>query len=77
MNSILLEQKIIESKLSKKVIAKKIGITRQSLYNKINGKREFNSSEIKKLCEIIDLSSKEKDDIFFADYVDKKSTKDI
>ena len=51
--------------LKLKFISDKLGITQQALYNKVNGKSEFKVSEMNKLCEVLNLSNKEKKDIFF------------
>lgn len=71
MNEELLLRKIEESHLSKVYIAKSIGITRQALHDKMCGKREFKSSEMKKLAKVLHLSVKEREAIFFADAVDR------
>ena len=71
LNEQLLLKKIDESRLSRDSIAKSIGITRQAFFNKINGKREFKTSEMNKLAEILNLSIDDRDAIFFADCVDK------
>lgn len=70
MNNSLLYSKIDSSKLSKSYIAESLGLTRQGLYNKLNGESEFKGSEIKKLSDLLNLSDQEKEDIFFADFVD-------
>lgn len=70
MNGILLAEKIEVNKLSKSYVAGALGLTRQGFYNKINGKREFKSSEIKKLSSMLNLSETEKNAIFFTDCVD-------
>lgn len=70
MNSQLLNIKIEESGLLKSAIAEELGLTRQGLYNKLNGEREFKGSEIKKLIQMLRLSEQEQQDIFFADDVD-------
>lgn len=49
MNNELLCEKISCSHLSKSFIAEYLGLTRQGLYNKLSGEREFKGSEIKKL----------------------------
>lgn len=70
MNSALLTTKIEAMGRSKSEIAESLGITRQALYNKLNGENEFKSSEIRRLSEILSLTPEERDLIFFADYVD-------
>lgn len=70
MNNSLLSDKIGSSKLSISSIAESLGLTRQGFYNKLNGESEFKGSEIKKLSALLNLSTQEKEAIFFADYVD-------
>lgn len=69
MNGQILSEKIEECKLSKNSIAEELGLTRQGLYNKLNGVREFKGSEIKKLIQLLGLSEHEQQAIFFADDV--------
>ena len=46
-------------------VAKKIGITRETLYNRLdNG--DFKASEIVAITNVLSLTKKERDDIFFA-----------
>lgn len=71
MNETLLAEKIEHNSLSKREIAESLGLTRQGLYNKLKGVSEFKGSEIKKLSDLLSLSEKEKEAIFFADCVDK------
>lgn len=46
-------------------IASVLGITREGLYNKLNGEVEFKLSEVQLLTEDLRLTTKERDDIFF------------
>ena len=55
----MLLDKIESSGISKSEIAETLGITRQGLYNKLCGK----------LSELLDLTSAEREQIFFADCV--------
>lgn len=64
-DSELLKKKISESGISISHIAKKIGISREGLYKKINNISEFKASEIFAIKEILNLSAEERDDIFF------------
>jgi len=66
-NTELLKSKIEESGLKYEYLAKKLGITRFALANKVNNRNEFKASEIPKLCGELNIkSSKEKDQIFFS-----------
>ena len=71
MNLNYLTKKIGEINIPITTIAEKMGISRQSLYLKMNGQREFKASEIDNLCNILRLTDAEKSLIFFADTVDK------
>lgn len=71
LNYQLLNFKIESRGLSKSTVAEELGITRQGLYNKLNGEREFKGSEIKKLIQMLKLDEQEQQDIFFADEIDE------
>lgn len=71
MNLEYLNSRINEIKIPITTIAERIGISRQSLYLKIKGEREFKVSEVSKLCDILRLTDEEKSSVFFADRVDK------
>ena len=71
MNLEYLNDRISISCIPITVIAEKLGVSRQTLYNKMQGKREFKTSEVAKLCDILRLSTEEKRLVFFADKVDK------
>lgn len=65
MNKDLIKNAISDSGLKLSFIAMKLGISREGFYNKVNGKTEFNVSEINKFCEILNLKDPERDAIFF------------
>lgn len=65
-NSELLKSKITECGIPITFLADKIGITREGLYNKLNGKTEFKASEIAALTKVLNLSNAERNKIFFA-----------
>ncbi len=56
----LLKARIIEMGYTYIVLAKELGISYQTLCNKINNKLEFKASEIEKLCVILKISDKDK-----------------
>lgn len=58
-----LKARILEKGLTQTNVAAKLGISYQSFNYKLNNVREFKASEIKNLCEILDISNK--DDYFF------------
>ena len=60
----LLNQAIVDSGITITALAKKVGIKRATLYNKLNGKSEFTGSEIVKLTDVLHLSDDLRDQIF-------------
>lgn len=65
MNMKLLKE-IIDSKGMKyQFIAGKLGISRESLYNKLNGKTEFTAGEIRGIADALSLNFSTIQEIFF------------
>ena len=60
----LLNEMIDASDYPIKVIARKLGMSTQSLYNKRIGAREFTVKEILLFCEVFNLSKTERAKIF-------------
>ena len=71
MNLDLLRSKIEQTNTSKIAMAEALGITRQGLYNKLSGEKEFKVSEINIISQMLNLTPTERENIFFADYVDE------
>lgn len=71
MNLEYLNDRIAVSRIPITAIAEGLGLSRQSLYLKMKGERDFKTSEVTRLCEILRLTDEEKMLIFFADKVDK------
>lgn len=69
-----LNEAIAESGITIVAIAKKIGISREGLYKKINNDTEFKASEISAMQRILGLTNEERDIIFFAKEVECDST---
>lgn len=65
VNYELLNEKIKASGLKLYAIADACGLTRQGFHNKISGEREFSHSEIVALCDVLRLTPKEREKIFF------------
>jgi DNA-binding XRE family transcriptional regulator len=65
-NSDLLRKAVEKSGYKKSYIAKRIGLTYQGYLNKECGKSEFRQSEIEEICKLLDLTTEEKEAIFFA-----------
>lgn len=71
----LLDQKVKASGLRTQFIADALGLSRAGLYLKLKGKSFFTTEEVKKLCDLLGIRTlREREAIFFADEVDKKST---
>ena len=51
-----LKGKMVEMGVTQKDLATKIGMSTNSLNNKINGKRAFNTEEICHICEMLQIS---------------------
>ena len=60
----LLRRKIDDSGMTVTSIAKKSGIVRETLYNRINSKGDFTASEIVSLTNVLNLTKAERDKIF-------------
>ena len=73
LDCILLTDIIDERGFTKNEIAEQLGLSRQGLYNKLNGEKEFKASEIRKLSRLLNLSDSDKNQIFFNDYVDESA----
>lgn len=65
-----LKEFISEHGFNVKSLAEKIGISHEALYQKIANERPFKASEIMSISEIMELTSEERDAIFFAKAVD-------
>ena len=70
-----LDYAIKKSGLDRQSVAKILGISMMALFNKIHNRSEFKASEIVKLKQALNLSNEQRDRIFFAHFVDIKSTK--
>lgn len=64
INTKLLKSYFVKNGFTQEEIAKKIGISYQSLSDKINNKVQFKVDEVSSLCEILEITH-DKDDIFF------------
>lgn len=65
----LLKNKIESSGMTMSSVAKKSGIVRETLYNRLNGIGEFTASEIVGLSKTLRLSVEERDQIFLNEKV--------
>ncbi len=66
VNYKLLNEKIQDSGMTMVAIAKKSGILRETLYNKLKGIGEFKASEITEISNVLNITTEERDRIFFA-----------
>lgn len=60
-----LKKKISDSGIPMTTIAKRSGIVRETLYNRLSGIGEFTASEIVGLTKTLRLSKTEREQIFF------------
>lgn len=70
----LFKKKIYDSGMTVTAIARKTGISRETLYNRMK-LGDFRSTEIFSLTKVLQLSQDERDHIFFANDGELKSTK--
>ncbi len=63
----VLKDRMDDSGMTMTAIANKSGISRVTLYNKLDGRGEFKVSEISALCRVLHMSDLERDSIFFND----------
>lgn len=66
MNRTEFQVALVRADITFAELAERIGITRQSMSNKMLGKREFKLSEIRKIAEALNLTSESIDIIFFS-----------
>jgi transcriptional regulator with XRE-family HTH domain len=52
----LLKGEIVANGFTVQDVADKLGITRNTMYSRLNGKTFFNAKEIIQLCEILNIS---------------------
>ena len=62
----LLNNRIKDSGMTVVSIAEKTGVSRETLDNQLNGTGDFKASEILSISDVLRLSVKERDEIFFA-----------
>lgn len=65
-DTLLLEDIINRQGLTKKEVAKSLGLSEQGFLLKLNNKSEFKASEIKALCNLLNLSD---NSLFFKESV--------
>ena len=69
-NTEALKRKIKSEKLSKRKLAKMLNLSESGLYLKLNNKREFRASEIRKLKDALKLTVAETVQIFLEESED-------
>ena len=72
-----LNKAVKDSGMTKAFIAKKLGITRPNLYDKLSGKRSFDATEIGTLKEVLRLSNESFMEIFFNKDVGRLPTNEV
>ena len=61
----MLNEKIKESGITITALSEKCGMSRETFYNRMAEKSEFKASEITNLTEALNLTRRERDQIFF------------
>lgn len=69
-----LKEKIKDSGYKIGFLANKLDLSRAALSMKINNQSAFNTDEMYKLCDLIQLNDREARKIFFESYVDEMET---
>lgn len=65
IDTVLLKQTIQKKGYKLKYVAKQMGLSSYGLGLKLSGKQEFKVNEVNKLVEILSLTEKEMQEIFF------------
>lgn len=63
MKANIIRAKIREKELTQEEVAKRIGISENSMSRKLNGKRDFSLREVAALCTLLDIRNAA--DVFF------------
>lgn len=71
-----LKNKFKETGMTVTAIAKKSGMSRETLYNRLNVNADFKASEIAALTRVLCLTEKERNAIFFAEEGELNSHKE-
>lgn len=66
MNAELLKYTIARKKKTQNELSKALGFSRQSLQNRLSGEVDFKIDEVRKIQEVLELTSSEVIDIFFS-----------
>lgn len=69
-----LRSKLALAEMTDTRLADEVGIARQSVSMKMNGKRQFTSNEISKIAHVLKLTPEDVMEIFFAPDVDESAT---
>lgn len=62
----MLKTAIEESGFRNRFIADKLGLSPEGFYKKLRGETEFKVSEVERITDLLKLTSKKRDDIFFS-----------
>lgn len=65
-----LNEAIVESGIAITTIARELGVSREGFYKKMNNESEFKASEIMLMQDILRISPKKRDEIFFSNKVE-------
>lgn len=73
-DSLYLKSMLVRRGITLEDVSEQIGVSKTSLSYKINNKRQFTATEIAKLSSILQLTTEERDKIFFRINVELNST---
>ena len=74
VNTAKLRGRIVEKGYKIGTFAKALNVSHVTLHKKLIGIRDFTSSEIVKICDLLDISRSEMPDYFFCHTVGKMET---
>ena len=76
MNTDLLKYYMARARISPSEMAQKLGISRQAFYQKLRGAIPFKHDDLCVIIAVLGLSTTEIRDVFFANVVDRESTRE-
>ena len=70
-NYILLKMAIVRNDMKVTTLCEKCGFSYGYFYKCTSGKQDFRTSEVKKMCDVLNIGADEMSQIFFSTDVDK------
>lgn len=69
MNALKIKAAVVESGYSQTALAKEMNMSKNTLNAKLNGIRDFTTSEVRSMCQILCIPKEQIPNIFFADNI--------